>query len=325
MYRQNPQLEGNNRHRVVFNSKATVTAHYPHKLCFDKSGKYVLQAGAADGVCQGAQFTLYATFADIFRKSCGVVVVDSVRPFESIVRPIDPLTLGIPVNGAVYAIQTRAGEQTALNVYMEVTEDLRPAFTAQLLQQRDPSANQYTIRPVQDRHIAYLELRRDGNNIRFLILDKAVTQHGVTECIYRAPAIAKSLGPILQGAAHYYYHLKRSYLNPIIQETVKVEFFKLENSGKYDLSMGGLGRPLRKPVGENLVRNGIIFLDIADDEDVYGLAITNLGRRDLYPSLFYFDNSELSISSCFFAYRLRWLSPRYRMLLYIPRPIQLRS
>ncbi|KAF8872485.1 caspase domain-containing protein [Gymnopilus junonius] len=297
---QNPQLEGNNRHRVLFNSKASSPTHYPHKIFLDGSATYILQAGAADGVCQGAQFTVYATFDDVFKKPLGTVIAETVKPFETIMRPVGPFTMDHLAKDTAYAVQTRAGEQAALNVYIPMTEDLKPGFSAHLLQQKDPGANQYSITQVQDRSIAQLELKRDGRNIRFLILEKSATVHGLTECIHKAPAIAQDLRPILQGAAHYYYHLNRPYPNSVIEKHVKIEFFKLENTGKYDLSVGQLGRPLRRPTGNNLIKNKLVSLDIADnDYTVYGLVITNTGKVNLYPNLFYFDNSELSIK-CYY-------------------------
>jgi len=55
--------------------------------------------------------------------------------------------------------------------------------------------------------------------------------------------------------------------------------------------------PIIRPVGENLDVDGVINLTIdPNSEDDYGIKIINNSPLDLYPSLFFFDNSTLSIS-----------------------------
>ena len=62
IYRQNPQLVGNNKHYIVFGDQLKVpTQNHTHlRLRLDNSGQYILDAGSADGVCPGAEFTVYA-------------------------------------------------------------------------------------------------------------------------------------------------------------------------------------------------------------------------------------------------------------------------
>jgi hypothetical protein len=80
-----------------------------------------------------------------------------------------------------------------------------------------------------------------------------------------------------------------------MEERIRVEVFKLEFSGQLD---EGTFRLLRRPSGENLLKDGIRHRYPIHDgvNDVFGIRIINTSGWDLYPSIFYFNNSELSIS-----------------------------
>ncbi|PPQ82270.1 hypothetical protein CVT25_008418, partial [Psilocybe cyanescens] len=125
--------------------------------------------------------------------------------------------------------------------------------------------------------------------------DKRVTFQGLTRCISKAKPEPLHIRHIFQGAAHYYYHLNRSYLDSEnLGNFLTIEFMKLQSTWNYD----DIGTSEWEPVGENLIKDGMITLDIDDSDshtNLYGIRIINRGGQDLYPNIFYFDNSELSI------------------------------
>ncbi|KDR69768.1 hypothetical protein GALMADRAFT_77119 [Galerina marginata CBS 339.88] len=291
---QNPQLEGNNRDRYIFNAKARAPVRYSYKIHSESPGKYTLFAGAADGVCHGAEYTVYEDHDSIFEEPpLSVMVVTDIEPFKTHVKPVSGPAPRL--KKPALAVQTRAGAQEELRIYLSLKEDLFPAFDALLLQMREPGINPYRIALVEDRSVAHLEVHRHGDRIAFLIIDDRVKSHGLLECIDRVDADPEDLRPVLQGAAHYYYHLNRAYLNnQSIQTHLKVEFLKLEDTG--DVREGG--SIVRRPIGENLIKDGAIFLDVDENvTDLYGIQITNNWVTGLYLNVFYFDCSELSIKS----------------------------
>jgi len=55
-------------------------------------------------------------------------------------------------------------------------------------------------------------------------------------------------------------------------------------------------QPVIQPIGPNLNRENIIDLQVQSDK-MYGMKIINNSDMALYPSLFFFDSSDLSITS----------------------------
>jgi len=286
-FRQNPQIKGSNRHRHVFNSKPAIVLRRPYKLSYEQPDHhgpfcYILHAGAAHGVCTGAEFTVY--YASEACEPIGVIVPKEIKPNSTIMESISG---PFPIRGNMVAVQSKAGTLEKLKIYMQLTKTLTPDF------ERDLGSKSDAIMLVEDRSAADLELQREGNQIKFVVLDSRVTVHGLTECIYKANANVQDLLPVLQGAAHYYYHLNQSYLCLGIIKNITIEMFRMEHTGVDAMT----GRPLKRPCGRNLLKNDIVWIDVRRgfEDDLYGIKITNNGMINLYPYIFYFDNSELSI------------------------------
>jgi hypothetical protein len=259
-------------------------------------------------VCADTEFTVYANHGGLLEEpSLGVLVPVKVRPFQTVMRPLSEP--GPSLDKAALAVQTRAGALEELKVFIPLEEPLIPVFKAALLQMKTLTHDRHRITLVDDRSAAHFAIERENDEIDFIILDERVTAHGLTKCAYKVKANADDLIPVLQGAAHYHYHLNRSYLNSEnIEKRIKVEFFKLEFSDQFD---EGTLRLLRRPSGETLLKDGIVTVPIRDGiDDVFGIRITNTSRKDLYPSIFYFDNSELSISESSRYLCTRWSNPK---------------
>ena len=68
---------------------------------------------------------------------------------------------------------------------------------------------------------------------------------------------------------------------------------KLEELDDYDDDFN----PIVKPVGDNLNVEGVVDL-VVNTDDLYGIKLVNNSAYDLYPSLFFFDNSD-QVQHCF--------------------------
>ncbi|KDR76515.1 hypothetical protein GALMADRAFT_1328284, partial [Galerina marginata CBS 339.88] len=283
--RQNPQVVGHNKDRIVFDNKVaeTVEVHHSYTLRLDQKGQYILDAGVVNGVCPGSEFTIYADRGGLLRlPNLGVIVPYKFHPFRTIMGRLsgpDPT-----LDKAAFAIQTRTGALAELKVFISPDMPLLPDFVGM-----------QSITIVDDPSVAHLVVERENDETAFVILDKRLTAHGIAKYAHKAKA--DDMITVLQGAAHYYYHLNRSYLtSKYIEKGIEMEFFKLdESTDQYDEDTLPLASRLS---GENLLKDGVITLSLRDDvDDIYGIRITNTSGLDLYPSIFYFNNRELSIST----------------------------
>jgi len=291
--RQNPQLEGDNKHCIIFNSKAADWVYTSYTLRLHDSRRYILYAGAVDGVCPDAEFTVYADHGGLpGGPNLGVMVPDEVRPFRTLMWPLSGP--GPSLDKAAFAIQTEPGALEELKVFISLEDPLILAFKATLMQMKTLSHDRHRITLVDDPSVAHLAIERENDEIAFVFLDKRITAHDITK--YALKTKADNMMPVLQGMAHYHYHLNRSDLtSKRLEQEIKVEVFKLEFTGQLD---EGTFRLLRRPSGENLLKDGVITLCLHDGvNDVFGIRITNTSPWDVYPSIFYFNNSELSISA----------------------------
>lgn len=306
IYRQNPQLVGKNKHRIVFSLKDTVWVRTP-TLRLDNS-EYILDAGSVDGVCPEAEFTVYANHDGFLTSS--VMVPVEVQILQTVMRPLSGP--GPSLDKATSAFQTRVGALVGLKVFIPLEEPLIHAFKAMLMQTKTPSHN-HRITFVNDPSTAHLAVERKDDEIAFVILDKRVTAHGITK--YALNTDIFDMMDVLHIVAYYRYQLTRSYLtSDDIEKGIKVESFKL---GRFDKGT------LRRPPGENLLEDGIITVSFRDD---VGIRITNTSTRDLYPSIFYFDNSKLSISESSRYINIRFgLISTCSTMFWIRRTIPVRS
>lgn len=111
-----------------------------------------------------------------------------------------------------------------------------------------------------------------------------------------------SLYPIISAAAHWYHHLRRRPTNSALSHSreVSIEFMELSETSEYDAML----MPKLGPSTENLITQDAQSRNMVDivveEETLYGQKIRNTSQHALYPYLFYFDNSDFSISKQIF-------------------------
>ncbi|CAE6420111.1 unnamed protein product [Rhizoctonia solani] len=96
--------------------------------------------------------------------------------------------------------------------------------------------------------------------------------------------------PVLSALFYWDWHLHLVPDRPLFQETVDVEFYKLEFTGEYEDE----GGPILVPTGENLIVDGVVDI-VAVTEHYYGIRVNNRSQRDLYVYLFVFSATSLEI------------------------------
>jgi len=138
-----------------------------------------------------------------------------------------------------------------------------------------------------------LDISLEDGYVVFKPLNTLVTQWGLTRIPFRVSASIAEVNTVILASAHYFWHLRRTNTKQSLKNRVRIEFTRLkELNNQFDDDFN----PLVAPDGPNLNINGTVDL-IVDHNAMYGVKIVNDTNLALYPSLFFFDNSDLSIKS----------------------------
>jgi len=279
-FRQNPQCEGYNQNRIIFDSKAPSPGRVFYTVHRD-SVKYTMDAGSVHGITDGAEFAVYE-YRDWPPKMppLGTLVVLKTSAFSASMDVI-PSTPRLPLADSAFALQTKVGVEEDLRLHVVMDEKLVGVFASLAQEMQGTSPKQRRIL-LSENDSAELDIALEDGLVVFNILDPFVTKFGLTSLPFRISPIVDDVCAVIRAAAHYRWHLRRTNKNPIFQNKVRVEFNQL------------IGM---RPIEPNLNIDGIIDL-VVDEEAMYGIRIINDTTKPLYPSLFYFDNSDLSISGC---------------------------
>lgn len=260
----------------------------------EEQDKYILDAGAAHGINEGAEFAIYKDQESPSKTSAlGVLVVGETRAFSAIMNLPDNAPR-LELTGTGYALQTKTGEQEDFRLHIPLDDKLTPIFEA-LGVGMCPGPDRRKIVLVEKAK-AELDVAIDGDRIVFNILNSQVTQFGLNQMPYRVKPTYDDVYRVIRASAHYHWHLRRNRRHNTsrnFQDHVHLEFRKLEELDDYDDDFN----PIVKPVGDNLNVEGVVDI-VVNTDDLYGIKIVNNSARDLYPSLFFFDNSDLSICKC---------------------------
>ncbi|KAF8725308.1 Caspase domain, partial [Rhizoctonia solani] len=287
---QDPVCEGTNVDRMFFNAMVA-GGDNSFILLEEKDTKVYLRAGSAHGITPGCLFAIHADpILDHANPSVGNMVVDQVTPFRSLLKPADKApNFVIPNPG--YARQIGTGSEHALDVYIS------PEF--EQVVPTDPrwkiafsgGENSVVLRLVE-RDLAALVIdvnaQRDAT-FMFPRLESAV-RNGVSVLQYTAPVHFRSVYRVIVASARFIWHLERLPHPRPFQKSVRMEFYKLKESGTNEET----GSPILDIDGSSLNFGGFASIEI-NGRDRYAFRILNSSSRDLYAYLFYFSLTTLEI------------------------------
>ncbi|KAJ1303007.1 hypothetical protein OPQ81_011208 [Rhizoctonia solani] len=289
---QDPVCEGINVDRILFDAKVS-GADKSFILLEAKEAGIYLRAGTTHGITPGCVFAIHADLIlDSTNPAIGTMIVDQVSPFQSLLKlPDGALDFMIPK--PAYGRQVGAGNESALDVYFtpEFKKAIRPdprwklAFSG--------GENDVILRLVE-KDLA--ELIIDANTageatFTFARLKPAVENR--TSTLRRTvPSNFQSVYKVISAAARFIWHLGRFPQPRPFQAAVKMEFYKLRESGKYEET----GSPILEVDGLDLNHKGFARVAVSS-KDRYAFRIMNSKSRDLYAYLFYFSLGNLEISA----------------------------
>ncbi|KAK0214585.1 caspase domain-containing protein [Armillaria fumosa] len=295
---QDPQCEGVHQSRFIFNSKVTSPQRrlYPIRAFSDSPGhrgQYILEAGEAHGITTKAEFVVF-TDRSMASTALGTVVAVETTDFATTchfsagVDKTQPFILAHPG----YALQTRAGNGQDVCLFIEPDEKLLDIFQQIAAEMRSDKAEKRGFRLAENRNDADLVIAANGDLVHFEIMNELCRKHGLTRMPFEVNVDdSDAMRGILQSSANFYWYLHRSSKG-VLSGKVKVKCTKLTATGEYTDDL----EDILEPDGDNLNNEDIIFIDV-DEEAIYGFKILNTGSVPRYVSMFYFDVSDLSISS----------------------------
>jgi len=275
--------------RFLFSTRVSHSQLCNFHLLQSDGDKYVLGAGAAHGVICGAEFTVYkGQDSDWSPKTSplDIFVVLETSAFFSImdVPPGRPRPV---LAQPAFTFQTKSGTEEELRLHVAMDTGFTTVFGAlrQEIQCTDPRHRKILL---VEKHHAELHVAIDDGHVVFNIQNRLVTLFGMTRIPFKVRPDINHVCPVIRAAAHYYWHLRRTNRIPILKNKICIEFTKVEVFNDDDFC------PEMQPVGLNLNAGGVV--DLVDSDDMYGIKIVNSSSLAVYPSLFFFDNTNLSIS-----------------------------
>ena len=208
-------------------------------------------------------------------------------PFYSLMKPAGDFTISaVPLSSCFAAFQTKRGPGDALRLYVPKSSGrfAPSSHRDNILRacENDPRCVQF----VDSREKAHLELAVQENRVAITVRDRQATQQGR----YRLPTMEVTwdkLASFLRNAQDFFRELYRSSSDTEVTANIDVEFYRLQRTESE------ISEPELWPSGSNLFWDGKIHLGV-ENGCHYGVKLTNSGPYDLYPSLFYFDNSDLT-------------------------------
>jgi hypothetical protein len=274
----------------LFNAKAPSTGRVFYKVRKERN-EYVLDAGTAHGITKGAEFAVYEDRESPQNSSpLGTLVVAETGVFTTTILLDDAAAFTLAGTG--YALQVKAGEEEDLRLHIEMNDQLTPIFDALSQDMRRTDTDRRRISLV-DKEKAELDIAISNDKVVFNIMNPQVTQFGLNKMPFRIQPTYDDVYPVVRASAHYYWHLRRNNSKRALQGRIQLKFMQVQELDEYDDDYN----PIIEPVGDDLNVAGVVDFVVEPDK-MYGIKLVNDSGLDLYPSLFYFDNSNLSISEC---------------------------
>ncbi|KAG8755819.1 hypothetical protein FRC14_003630 [Serendipita sp. 396] len=284
---QVPRCEGNNRDRLWFTT--TVKREEPFYEVKTDDEDYILEAGSVHGITEGSDFSLYKE-SKIGSTRIGKATVLSVNPSNSIVELSGDITGDLL---PAFATQIMAGAAKALRVHL-IDDPKVESLRRRLEREAKSSPHLYALADAEDAKF-HIGVHEDTATFTFensLIKTLALGQISSRVRLWDEDTIMR----VIAAASLFNRYLSHRPDGLDIDDQVA------EQSSKrpVDIYYTRLEKKNRKwfeavKDGENLNRDNQV--DVISGETRYGLKITNNTKEDLYPYLFLFNCSDLSIES----------------------------
>ena len=243
-----------------------------------------MEGGAAHGVTGGKEEFLVSDSHSTFPLTIGKVYsfYSEMKSPKGIPWPFE--------DRIVTAFQKVSGEKARLQLYIFPDANGRDVILSKLSEIQHLFSCMNTVEEAS----LVLQLNAQGR-VRFTVTDPRVTGHGLFRLDQDIPL--DNLDSVIRAAQHYYWHLLRknphfSFINNArLDSKVNLDFYKLKQTGNFVKTVKSIGDPIEKVI----VGQDVVVKVVADNTTWYGIELENKTTMPLYPYLFFFDNSDLSI------------------------------
>jgi len=259
-----------------------------------KDGTFTIEVGEAQGIANDACFDIYNVADENTPLLCRMVAYEVGAFNSTLVRIVgaDHAACSTIHSGA-WALQIDAGQDVDVCIAVP-DEDLSLAISERI-KRKAGQHGKAAIRLVEKPEISELTVMTEGEEVMFNITDEPSCNLGLRRIPYSLPRDVDSIYTVLQHAADFFWHLRRSSQSHEITQGVVVEAHQLAFSVP-----GEDGTSTLVPTGANLNQDGIIEMSIEDGvETKLGFTITNTLRVPLYVWVFNFNMSDLRIGVSF--------------------------
>jgi hypothetical protein len=279
---QTPRCEGHGITWRLFNNHVS-GADWSFILTRRDDDNIILEAGTAQGITVGSRLSVHTTnLAESTPE--GQLEVQSVEVFSSILQALQAQPqLNLPDLFYSKLIHV-AG--SSIKLYCRKRSWLESRFPSQL---RD----ELGIILANDILSCDLELIVAHQKVSFSRHNKLVTPH-LEKRIYHDVDIEDidTIRNVVCSSRTFYYHLTRPGVGENTPARVELNELDSTVSGKGILPE----EPVLVPTGRNLLKNDLATV-VVDEGAVYGMTIVNQSDQLLYPFVFYFDPTNLTIGA----------------------------
>ena len=250
----------------------------------EKALSIILEAGAAQGITVGSRMAVHASnlleTVATENPCLGYLTVTSVGPFTSVLDfevPSDTKRFRIPL---LFYCLVKSCALQKIALYCEDRHWLETVFSPE-------ERNQLGITMVDNVQDCDLQLTRLDGKVYFDRHNALITAHispriSHTINVDDIPAIQN----VVNSSLHFYGHLTRSGSDDFRNVWMEMKNLKHELSD---------GHRIYSPTGKNLIADEPATI-VVDDSVRLGMTIFNQTDLPLYPYLFYFDPTDLTIS-----------------------------
>jgi len=286
---QNPQCEGTNENRTIFGIKRVRRTSYPLQAMQNSPDLYLLQAGDAHGITAGAEFSVHPDY-DTTSHPLGTLVVQKISSLTSVLQR-KPMDKPFEIPHSACAVEIRKGNHKSVRVTIVVEDGLKE----KLLKYHGNELGGVML--VGEKGEADLKLVQHNDAVGFEILEKQCVDLGMTRTHYRPGSSLAIITRILQHAAHFYLHLRRSNKETKVSLASKVtcELIPVRRRRNVDGLIEYTPEKDQTEVG-NIHPGGLISNVSVGNGFLYGIKITNNHPRlAIFLWVFYFNQSDFSI------------------------------
>lgn len=275
---QNPQCEGANKDRFIFDLEGPAYDPMAHALTMREDGTLEVDTGSMRGVVVGTQFVPERDARRGLEPPLVLVAV-SVNLNSSTLIPTVPVKNLVLPMGTRLVVSDWKNDAVMMKVYVHPGEIPQFAISDVSLQRRGPK-----FLVVECPNNADLAVRRISEaEFSITRLDPKLSRYVVPDVKIDVPV--ENLPCVLDAVAQFNYFLGRHNGNDSLGNEVKIEMYSL--GGEYWARVPNL------ELGNLLVDNEGRFR--LEPEGKYGFAICNYSQYDLFPYLFYFDPATYSV------------------------------